>query len=127
MRAWDFICNFAEKMRELTRRYVAALLLVLFVGFAAGNTLCVHTHVGPQGAVTHSHPYLPSGHHGHSTVEFSTLAQLNALSYDDSGACSCYALAPLRACEYLMPALLQDCVSAAAVRLHSLRAPPQCV
>jgi len=69
-------------MRERTRKILAALLLALFVAFVGANTLCTHTHIGPQGMVTHSHPYLPSGHHSHSAAQFDTLAALNALNFE---------------------------------------------
>lgn len=80
--------NFAAVMKDSARRLVASLLLALFVAFAAGNMLCVHTHVGPAGTVTHSHPYLPSSHHGHASAELETLAAFNSLNFDaDGGGC----------------------------------------
>lgn len=114
-------------MKGIARERIAALLLVLFVVFAAGNTMFVHTHVGPKGAVTHSHPYLPSSHHGHSVVEFSSIAVLNASGYDGAGSDGCFVASPLRSCEYLMPAECLACAGGADVRLQSLRAPPECV
>lgn len=69
-------------MKERTRRIAAALLLVAFAAFVGGNTLCVHTHSGPYGAVTHSHPYLPSSHHSHTSAQFETIGLINSLSFD---------------------------------------------
>ena len=52
-------------MKERTRRIAAALLLVVFAAF-----------------VTHSHPYLPSSHHSHTSAQFETIGLINSLSFD---------------------------------------------
>lgn len=44
------------------------LLIALFVSYYSGATLFPHTHSYTWGTVTHSHPYLPSAHHTHSST-----------------------------------------------------------
>lgn len=95
-------------MRERTRKILAACLLALFVAFVGGNTLCTHTHMGPQGMVTHSHPYLPSAHHSHSVAQFDTLAALNALNFESFDPAP-YCL-PAVSCSAALSAGLSDCL-----------------
>ena len=111
-------------MRDYARRYAAAALLMLFVAFAAGRTLFVHTHVGPDGLVCHSHPFLPQDHHSHSVADFCSLAEACALSFDDdivASVCPC-AIPCVRIATI---AVAEDSrLSGAAIAVLSLRAPP---
>ena len=43
---------------------LSTLLLCVFVNFVFSNTVFMHSHISDDGrTVTHSHPYMPSGHH----------------------------------------------------------------
>lgn len=47
-------------------------MIVVSVNFMLSNTVFVHTHYTPDGrAVSHSHPYLPSGDGSHSHSQHS--------------------------------------------------------
>lgn len=92
-------------MKERTHRLIAAMLLALFVTFIGGNTLCVHTHVGPKGIVTHSHPYLPSSQHSHTASQFDSLAAVNSLSFDNSDAPAAIAGASPAVCRLEAPSV----------------------
>lgn len=111
-------------MKERTRRWMAALLLVVFAAFACGNTLCVHTHVDKDGGVvTHSHPYLPSAHHSHSAAQLLTLAALNALSFDETAGAPAVQ-APQQICTATAAAEMRAQLCAVLLKARSLRAPP---
>lgn len=60
-------------------RVLGVLLAALFLSHYAGATLFVHTHNTAEGSVTHSHPYLPSSTHGHSTAGFAAIDALTTL------------------------------------------------
>lgn len=60
-------------------RLLSTLLLCVFVNFVFSNTVFMHSHIFDDGrTVTHSHPYMPSGHHAHSSVSLDLVAQFNA-------------------------------------------------
>lgn len=54
-------------------------LIALYMSYWASATLFTHTHTGVWGTVTHSHPYLPSSGHTHSTNALHIIAQLTNL------------------------------------------------
>lgn len=56
----------------------ALLLLGVFVFFYCGNTLFLHTHEVEGTKIIHSHPYLPSSHHTHSSQAFQHIFGINA-------------------------------------------------
>ena len=57
----------------------ALLLLAVFAFFYCGNALFMHTHIlDGNTMVVHSHPYLPSGHHSHSSQALESIAGFNA-------------------------------------------------
>lgn len=61
------------------RKALAGALLCLFAFVYCGNALCLHTHTDAAGnTVTHSHPYLPSAQHSHSSTALDTINLLNA-------------------------------------------------
>lgn len=64
---------------------IAILLTMLFAAYYSGSTLFVHTHFLGFGGrtVTHSHPYLPDGHHSHSSNEFDAIAYISDFSTDE--------------------------------------------
>lgn len=49
-------------------------LLGVFVSFVGGTTLFLHTHILEGAVITHSHPYLPSVPHSHTTQSFQFIA-----------------------------------------------------
>lgn len=61
----------------MSRTIFHILLAVLFMGYYLGNTTFIHTHTFADQKVTHSHPYLPNGHHTHSAAELQKIATLN--------------------------------------------------
>lgn len=68
----------ADRRHDI-RKTIAEVLLCLFAFVYCGNALCIHTHTDAAGhTVTHSHPYLPSSHHSHSSAAFDTINLLNA-------------------------------------------------
>lgn len=59
-------------MKSRLRDILALLMIVVSVNFMLSNTVFVHTHYTPDGrAVSHSHPYLPSGDGSHSHSQHS--------------------------------------------------------
>lgn len=65
-------------MKEKARSIFAVLLMALFVNFVFSNIVFTHTHNDSQyGAVTHSHPYLPSSGHTHSHNSLDQIAGFN--------------------------------------------------
>lgn len=72
-------------MSEKVRKIAVSILLAVFALFVSADTLCLHTHVTDGGIVTHSHPYLPSSHHTHTSAQFAGIALVNALLFNDSG------------------------------------------
>ena len=58
--------------------------MLIFTNYYCGTTLFIHTHFFAWGAVTHSHPYLPSNHHSHSDAEYQALALLDNIIVDDN-------------------------------------------
>ncbi len=72
-------------MSEKLRRILAISLLLLFSMFTVGNIFCLHTHQSEGRVVVHSHPFLPSSHHSHTSSQFVALAIVNAIAFDDYG------------------------------------------
>ena len=65
-------------MRSKQAKIQAWLLLGIFAFFFCGNTLCLHTHIIEGNKIVHSHPYIPSSHHSHSTQALESIAGFNA-------------------------------------------------
>lgn len=55
------------------------LLVILFLYYYTANTSFIHTHIFQTYSITHSHPYIPGGHHTHTGEELETVALFNAL------------------------------------------------
>lgn len=72
-------------MRQKTRAILRIALAAIFISYYAGATLFPHTHTYEWGKVTHSHPYLPSGGHAHSTVGLQLLDQLSSFLFIITG------------------------------------------
>lgn len=54
------------------------ILLGIFAWFYCGNTLFLHSHMYEGHRIIHSHPYLPSDNHTHSSQAMQSIAALNA-------------------------------------------------
>lgn len=67
-------------------RLIAFLLLLLFLSFQGGRTLCYHTHVFGNVVVSHSHPL--NGHNSnHTAEELISIASVSlSMLTDDSAA-----------------------------------------
>jgi len=102
-------------------------LMLVFVNFVLANTAFIHTHSCFDGhVVTHSHPYFPSAHHGHSQQALDSIASFNsaAESVDMAPAVSFIAGSAL----FTIIADKRVChVTEIAVFTLGLRGPPQCV
>lgn len=85
-------------VKERAARILSSILVAVFVNFAFSNTVFLHTHYGLSGrAVTHSHPFLPSGNHGHTGQAFDLVAVFNAVAASAETAAS-PAIAPAPDC-----------------------------
>ena len=71
---------FADNMR-IIKKIVGAITLALFLAYFSGSFLFPHTHSYAWGTVTHSHPYLPSSHHNHSTGSLQVIEHLTHLTF----------------------------------------------
>lgn len=68
-------------MKERAVRILSSILIAVFVNFAFSNTVFLHTHHGISGrVVTHSHPFQPYDHHGHTGQSFELVASFNAVA-----------------------------------------------
>ena len=55
-----------------------ALLIGAFVNFVFANSVFMHTHMSVDGhTVTHSHPYLPTQGHTHTSAALGLIASFN--------------------------------------------------
>lgn len=66
-------------MQEKLKALLRIALVALFLSYYAGVTLFSHTHTYSWGKVTHSHPYIPSGHHSHTTAGLQMIDNLSQL------------------------------------------------
>lgn len=57
---------------------MCAALLLVFVNFMFSNAVFIHSHHLAGGrTVTHSHPYLPSSHHTHTSQSIDLISAFN--------------------------------------------------
>ena len=88
------------------------------------NIVFIHSHTTDDGSrVTHSHPYLPSAHHSHSSQSLSLISLLNltAASVEASGH------TPVLNAPVLYSCIFNSCIaeiSAARILRMDLRGPP---
>lgn len=76
-------------MKERLLKLLATAVLVAFVNFAFANVVFMHSHTDADGiTVTHSHPYVPSQHHGHSQQSLDQIASFNASAASFQGVTS---------------------------------------
>ena len=111
-------------MKKVALSILKSLLLVLFIYYYVGNTAFIHTHTFSNYKITHSHPFLPGGHHTHNGEEVETIAFFNAVV-----AVATPVLAALFFLAFLR-IILHTCtltVSCGNHYSHNLRAPPVCI
>lgn len=108
----------------MINRFIAALVMVMFVNFVFSNSVFMHVHQGVDGrAVAHSHPYLPSSHHGHSSQMLELISGFNAsASAVDAGSILELAAPDCAYSELFTGSLCRVAVVAHKARL--VRAPP---
>lgn len=68
--------------RQLTRRLLAAFMLILFLAFYAGTHYFAHAHVVDGVTIVHSHPS-KSPAHSHSDVQIMSIAAVSAVTTDE--------------------------------------------
>lgn len=68
-------------MQVKTRSILTIAFVILFLSYYGGATFFTHTHISKEGRVTHSHPYLPSGHHSHTSTGFQQIDHLTYLAF----------------------------------------------
>lgn len=94
------------------------------MNFIFSNTVFIHSHTTDDGhTVTHSHPYLPSSHHSHSSQSLSLVSLLNlsAASVEAAGH------TPVPSAPVLYNSIFNTCIaeiSAARIPGLDLRGPP---
>lgn len=66
-------------MKKSLTRILVSVVILAFVNFMFSNAIFTHVHKGVDGRpIAHSHPYLPSGNHGHASHSFDLVATFNA-------------------------------------------------
>lgn len=68
--------TFAHDMRQL-KKILGVLTLTLFLAYYSGAIFFPHTHQSASGKITHSHPYIPSSHHSHSSGSLHVIDHLS--------------------------------------------------
>lgn len=68
-------------MQVKTRSILTIVFVILFLSYYGGATFFTHTHIFKEGRVTHSHPYLPSGHHTHTSMGFQQIDHLTHFTF----------------------------------------------
>lgn len=83
-------------MRVKVSSILKCFLVILFLSYYGGTTLFTHTHTVDGVKITHSHPYLPSGHHSHSSTAFQQIEQLSNFVFIIGAVFSLFALTGFR-------------------------------
>lgn len=68
-------------MKRGELKILKLLLLAFFIAYYSTSTLFVHTHKYAGGTITHSHPFLPSAKHSHTTSEYQLIDHINHLVF----------------------------------------------
>lgn len=68
-------------MKVKVQLILRVLVVALFLSYYCGATLFSHTHNYNWGDVTHSHPYLPSANHTHTTAGCFLIDVLSSLQF----------------------------------------------
>lgn len=100
-----------------------ALMLAVFVNFVFSNTVFLHSHHIGHDIVTHSHPYLPSSHHGHTQQALDLISAFNAAVNAFDAESDAFVTAPTSFSYSFNNAPVNATRQGAAVYL-ALRAPP---
>lgn len=76
-------CSIARKVSNNKSRVIAALLLLLFLSFQGGRSLCYHTHIFGDKIISHSHPF-NNPNRQHNSEELISIAQIGLASMTDN-------------------------------------------
>lgn len=112
-------------MKETLKRLLCIAMMAVFVNFMFANTVFMHTHTLNDGSrVTHSHPYVPASHHGHTGSQAGSIAQANAMAggFELPMAVALQPARPQADCP--APAAAPACPTVAVFGPRILRAPP---
>lgn len=74
-------------VNSVRSRVIGAFLLLLFLSFQGGRSLCYHTHIFGNRIVSHSHPF-NNPDRQHTAEELISLAQIGLTSLTDELASS---------------------------------------
>lgn len=111
-------------MKKKPARIFVSFVILVFVNFMFSNVIFTHVHKCIDGrTITHSHPYIPSGSHGHTAQSLDMIAAFNAAS--DTAMATQPVSVPARAISYSI--VHTDVISFVAtnhVTAYSLRGPP---
>lgn len=97
------------------------LLVALFVSYYCESTFFLHTHNFDWGTVTHSHPYMPTGSHSHTSAQCQTIESLANLLF--TLVATAFIVATIRVIVLSATPDLRR-ITRRLVRNYSLRAPP---
>ena len=100
------------------------MLIALFVSYYASSAFFIHTHVIDGKTVTHSHPYLPSGHHTHSNAAFYLIQYLNQIVL--VGGLLTVFMAALSFIRIILNSTAPHYLNRRFIRFSFLRGPPFC-
>ncbi len=111
-------------MKKTLDRIFVSFVMLLFVNFMFSNAIFTHVHKDIDGRpIAHSHPYLPSGTHGHSAQSLDLISAFNTASIASNAVQNMYVSAPETSCS-----LIYTDVTSFVVVNHtseySLRGPP---
>ncbi|MGM9844985.1 MAG: hypothetical protein ACI30K_02015 [Muribaculaceae bacterium] len=112
-----------QERHKTANRALVTLVLCAFVYFCCGNTLFIHSHTYANNTIVHSHPYLPSSHHSHSSHDYGAIAWCNAAMLAVKAETALQLQAPM-----MRVSIIDVCLAAtprcACAALSSWRAPP---
>ncbi|RXE73989.1 hypothetical protein ED551_05655 [Muribaculaceae bacterium Isolate-013 (NCI)] len=112
-------------MNSKVARILCAALLLVFVNFMFSNALFIHSHHLAGGrTVTHSHPYLPSSHHTHTSQSIDLISAFNCAASAADAAASPTLSAPHQ-CVVVMEPPRELSLTCAVTPTARLRGPPQ--
>ena len=109
----------ARKLQQL----IAAIMVMIFAAYYCETTLFIHTHLSPEGRVTHSHPFVPGSQHSHSATDCAFLSI--AGQFDSDTTVSTGFVAKTAICILALILCAPVCLRSVRVNSpHPLRAPP---
>ena len=104
---------------------MCAALLLVFVNFMFSNAVFIHSHHLAGGrTVTHSHPYLPSSHHTHTSQSLDLISAFNCAA-SAAEAVAAPTLSAPHQCAVAMDTPQELTLTCACKPAARLRGPPQ--